>query len=609
MSGDGKLVPLDIAPGIYKDVTEYAAEGYWIDSDKVRFCDAHPEKMGGWVREQAFQVSNTSLTTFHGVARDIITWTDLDSIKYLAVGTNEKLEVLTGGYYYDITPITTVVTAVSIQNTSTGSSEVIVSITGHPGTAGDYVVMTSCTTTVGANVLLSGQYVITTVPNANSFAVSAIPTATSTSTGAGGSLTVSFLLPTGLQSNGGAYGWGAGTWGRGGWGSAASAGVPVKLAQWSLDVYGEDLLACRAGGAIYRWNVSAGPLQRATIVSAAPTVNNLMLVHSPTKHVMAFGCTDAAGVYDPLLVRWSDQDNINDWTPTVSNAAGDYPLQGGNKIVAVQQTRRETLILTDDVVHIMRFTGDETVFSFEQIGDGSGALSPHCIVDINGVSYWLGIGAFFKYDGAIKVLDTTVDKFIFGADSAGSINLDQNEKIFAGVNSLFNEIIWLYPSRDSTEIDRYVIHNYSDNLWYTGTMDRTVWEDSGIFHKPYAANVSGTLYVHEEGNNDDASPMDAYLESGWFDIDEGDDFLFIDKVIPDIRRLNGKNIALTLYLKRYPESSEIITKGPYTITDSTKKISLRARGRQAKVKIEQAVTDGSFEIGKMRGNVQPDGQR
>lgn len=609
MSGDGKLIPLDINPGINKDVTEYAAEGYWVACDKIRFRDMHPEKLGGWVHEQAVQVSDATRTTFHGIARDIEVWTDLRSVKYLALGTNEKLEVLTGGLYYDITPIVTTVSINNAFSTSIGSPQVIVSIISHPGNPGDYIVFSSVNTTVGGNILLDSQYVITSIISSDAFLVSAVSAATATAISGGGSGSVQFLLPTGLQSNGAAYGWGAGTWGRGGWGTPASSGVPVRLAQWSLDTFGEDLLACREGGYLYRWSTSAGPLVRASIVAAAPSVNNIIMVHNPTKHVMSFGCTDISGIYDPLLIRWSDQDNINDWISTVSNSAGDYPLQGGNRIVAVQQTQRETVILTDDVVNIMRFTGDESVFSFERAGAGSGAISPHCVVDANGIVYWMGFGSFYKYTGSIKALDTTVDKYIFRPDSDGSINVSQKEKVFAAINSMFNEIIWLYPSRDSVEIDRYVIHNYLDNLWYIGTLDRTVWADVGIFEKPYAASSQSVLYIHEEGFNDDANILDARLESGWFDIDNGDDLLFTDRIIPDVRRLNGKNLSITIQVKKYPESTEVITKGPYMITDSTQKISLRARGRQAKVIIEQSVTDGSFEIGNMRAALQPDGKR
>lgn len=608
MSGDGIPIPLEIVPGINKDITEYAAEGAWVSCDHMRFRDDKAEKIGGWVHEQTFQYTNTSITTFHGIARDIQIWTDLNQNKYIALAGTQKLELLSGGLYYDITPIVTTVTVNNKINTSIGSSQVIVSITGHNGLVGDYVIFASVGATVGGNVYLSGEYTITTVPSTDAFGVSVAVCAAATSTGAGGNLQTSFLLPTGIQSNGGLVGWGAGTWGSGGWGVGVTGGTAF-LSQWSLDTYGQDLLACRRGGYLYRWSASAGPLVRAAIVTAAPTINNIVMVDNPTKHVLSFGCTDTTGAYDPLLVRWSDQDNINDWTPTVSNAAGEYPLQGGNQIVAAQPTKRGTLILTDDVIHVMSFTGDESTFAFEQIAQGAGAVSQHCAVDVNGTVYWMGLGSFYKYDGQVKPKSSTLDKYLFRADSEGSVNQEQKEKTFTGTNSAFNEIIWLYPSRDSLEIDRYVIHNYVDDLWYIGTMDRTVWADIGVFSKPYAANTTGILMIHEEGFNDDADPLLAYLESAWFDIEDGEQLLFMDRFIPDIRRLNGKNLSLTLQVKKYPESVETVTKGPYIITNTTDKISFRARGRQAKIILEQEVTDGSFELGKNRVNIQPDGKR
>jgi hypothetical protein len=607
MSGDGELVVLNIAPGVNKDITEYAAEGYWVSSDKVRFQDGRAEKLGGWVVEQTTQASVSGRNTFYGIARDIITWKDLENKKYLALGTHEKLQLLYGGKYYDITPVRTTVTAVSVFNTSIGSTDVVVSVPSHGLATNDYIVIPTIAT-IGDNVSIGGEYQVVSVVGADSFIISVANTAAATSTQCGATTTALFLLPVGLQSNGFAFGWGAGVWGRNGWGEPSSSGAAIELRQWSLDNFGQNLIACPRGGKIYQWSASAGVNARAEILTAAPTVNDIFLVNKTTRHGISFGCNDSLGVYDPLLVRWSDQEDLNNWTETVTNAAGSHPLQGGGRIVAVQPTRRETLILTNDIVHSMRYAGNEAVFTFEPVGAQAGAISQHCAVDVNGEVYWMGLGSFYKYNGVVQPLDTTVDKEIFG-DGPGSVNFGQKEKVFAGVNSLFTEIIWLYPSRDSTEVNRYVIFNYVDNTAYTGTLDRTVWEDVGLYQKPYAAGTNGSLYVHEEGLNDDASPMSVYLESGWFDIKDGTDLLFIDRFVPDIRRLTGKAINVTIKVRKYPNSPEEVTKGPYTITDTTGKVSLRARGRQAKVIFEQAITNADFELGNNRISIQKDGKR
>jgi len=608
MSGDGQLTILKINPGINKDITEYAAEGFWVSCDKVRFLDGRAEKFGGWVKEQAVQASVSGMTDLIGVARDIISWKTLDNKKLLAVGTNAKLQILEGGKYFDVTPIETSVSTSANFSTSAGSNLVVVSLNLHTRLVGDYLAIATLAATIGDNVSIGGDYQVVSIIDANSFMIEVPMTAAATSVEVGSDTTLDLYIHTGLVNNGFAYGWGAGVWSRDGWGEPSAAGVNVELSQWSLDNYGQNLLACRKGGKLYEWVASAGVQTRAQAISAAPSINDIILVNKTTRHVISFGCNDAIGQYDPLLVRWSDQEDVYNWAETVTNAAGSFPLQGGGRIVAVQPTNRETVILTNSIVHSMRYTGTESVFAFEPVGDQAPAISQHCAVDVNGTVYWMGLGAFYKYDGGVQTIDSTVDKYLFGTGS-GSINFNQKEKVFAGVNSLFSEIIWLYPSRDSSENDSYVVYNYLFNTWYYGKLARTVWEDLSIFSKPYAVSPNGTLFIHENGKNDDASPMPVYLESGWFDIQDGTEMLFIDRFIPDIRRLADKSMTVTVKFRKYPQSSEIFTKGPYTITQNTSKISLRVRGRQAKIILEQSITNADFEVGDNRIAIQPDGRR
>jgi hypothetical protein len=608
-SSTTKVTKLNLIPGIDKNTTELDSEGTYVSCDKIRFFYGKPEKLGGWQKEIV-------PTDVLGTARDIHTWVDLTGQPYLAFGTNVKLYNYFGGDVHDITPIRASACADDALNTTAGSPTITVSVNPEGALAGDYFVFAEVTACVGDGAQLTSTYEIASV-DAGHFTFLASTTAAATSANAGGVTRVDFLLETGLESNGAAFGWGAGTWGTPGVSASGSAGwskprggsgVSAELRQWSLDNYGEDLLASPRGGKIYRWEASAGIAQRAQVMSsAAPSVVNIMQVAQDGRHVVAAGTHNAAGEFDPMLVRWSDSENFNDWTASAGNQAGSFRLENGSEIIGIEETRREIVVFTDESLYSMQRIGGDFVFSFKDMGTINGLISQHGSIDIDGVVFWMGFRSFQYYDGVVRTLPCTVQNYIFDPDSIGSINQDQKEKVFCATNREFNEIWWLYPSKGSDENDRYVIYNYLEKTWYIGTLDRTVWHDVDIFDRPFALDPDGELFIHEQGKDDDTAGMKAELLTSFIDIDDGDELMFLDRYIPDLTLV--KEVDYLINYKKYPQSNECFTKGPYTITPTTTKFHPRIRGRQMQVKYSTSVQGADFRVGSDRIALKPDGKR
>lgn len=601
-----KIKKVKFAPGINKNTTELDSEGTYVSCDKIRFFYGEPEKIGGWQIE-----SYTGVVS--GIARHIHTWTDLDDQEYMGFGTNQKLYVFTGGVVTDITPIVASASASNVINTSIGSTTVIVSVNPQGAQAGDHFVFATVTASAGG-ISFTSTYEITSVGSSH-IQFEASTTAAATSIGAGGTVIVDYLLPTGLADNGAAAGWGGGTWGTygssvsAGWGNPrGGAGVSVGLRQWSTDNYGEDYFACPRGGKIYRWNTSAGTEQRAQLLtSAAPSVVNIMTVAQEGRHVLAFGTHDVSGDYDPMRVRWSDSEDYTQWTAAATNQAGEFTLEKGSLIIGVKETKKEVLIFTDENLYAMQRIGGDLVFSFRDLGKHSGLMSQHAAEDINGVVYWWGFHSFQSYNGVINTLPCSLQEYLFNPDSVGSVNKKQKEKIYCFTNRQFNEITWLYPSRDSIEIDRYVTFNYLENVWYYGTMNRTVWHEVGVYNRPYAIDTSGNIYIHEQGKNADTSGMKVQLVTSYFDIEDGDSLMFVDRHIPD--HTINKDLNVTYKYKKYPQGDISYTKGPYVMTSTTKQILPRIRGRQMQIKYSTSTQGADFRIGAERIAVKPDGRR
>ena len=592
----GRFIPIELKPGINKNTTSYSNEAGWVDGDKVRFKDGKPRKLGGWVKQ--FQ------EPFTGVARAIISWTDLSSDKFLAVGTHRKAMMNYGGVYYDITPIRTTSSGNNILSTTSGSPTVNVHIVGHNCIDTDYFQITN-TPTIGG-LTLGGEYTVTVVDSDN-FTITSSSNASSTVSNGGGTCNYNLMLQSGLEYNKIARGWGSGKWSSSTWDTARTAtGLISELRQWSFDTWGEDLIACPRGGRIYVWDRTSGVSSRLALISNSPTQNNFVFVSYPTRHMVSLGCTSEASVFDPMLVRWSSSENYTDWVVTAANSAGSQRMMHGNQLMGAEPSKREVLVFTDEAVYAMNYLGAPLFFGFDLIGTGAGLISANSAANINGVVYWMSNGAFYRYDGSLRTLNCSVRDVIFDVNSTVGLNFEQKSMVFSGVNQEFNEIIWLYPSVGSTKCNRYVIYNYLEDLWYDGTIDRSVWEDSRIFSKPFAASSSSNLYVHEQGMDDDGQPMYSFIESGMFDAGEGDEVMMINKFVPDFEQVG--NLQLTLTTRKYPQSEETVSK-TYTLAPNSGMINVRARGRQASIKIASDTTQGSFTVGKPRISVITDGER
>lgn len=599
--GQTQLQVLDFPPGIFKNSTTYENENRWINCDKIRFFQGKPEKIGGWVKENLNQIL--------GVARDINAWVGLDGKKYLAIATNKKVYLYTGGTFYDITPALTPINLTNPIATTNGSNLVVFTETSHNRNVGDYIIINSVagSPVAGLTFAANTEYEIVAI-TANTWTIQHASNATSTVSGAGGAVQYTPLLGSGLEFNAAAFGWGADTYGASTYGTPRSSGVIVNLRQYSLDTWGEDLLINPRGGPIYLWTPVLGPLVRATIIAAAPARNNFMKVIHPYRILTAFGTENiVGGTFDPLLVRWSASEDYTDWTPSATNVSGDFRLEKGNEIIGAELTKNGYLVLTDTTAYEMQYVGYPDTFSFNVVGDKTGCISQQALVSINSDVYWWGDNGIYRYNGVVTKLDCPLQETIFSSVSTNSLNVDQKQMVFGGVNQAYSEIIWFYPKRGSTKCDRYVIYNYMENTWYDGSLERSVWEVEGVFSKPFAMSNDGFLYSHEVGKNDGSSPMNAFIESGFFDIGDGDEIMFANKFIPDFSRQN-RNVILKIRTKKYPQSSEIVEK-EYTLSTGVGQTPVRCRGRHMQIRFESNDTDGEFKIGKPRISVSPDGMR
>jgi len=607
----GKLSKLDFVPGFHRESTQYAEEGKWYDGNRVRFRDGKPENLRGY--EKA-----VNDTPFTGIARDLITWSDNDTKKLMSFGTEKFLYVVNSNQLYDSTPFVSATTLTSVMNTQLNSPLVSISITNHGVSVNDRIFITSATSIGGSGILLSGEYSVVAVGGLNNFTISATTSALAAVTD-GGTADLEFILPVentvpvqGTGYGAGTYNAGVSTTGARAWNRPAAAGaITFKNSQWSLDNWGEDMVACRRGGRIFYLDVDASITpERAVVISAAPSVNNYIRVSPNDRHLIAYGSNEfGTGEYNPMLVRWSDQENFNNWTPSISSTSGEVILTGGTEIRGAIRSRNAINIWTDNAMYTQQFAGPPFIFNFQQVGTNCGLIAPHAAVDVDGIAYWMGENNFYAFDGRVRNLDCTVRRYLY--ESFNEVNKD---KVFAGTNSEFNEIIWLYCSEFATEPDSYIIYNYKENHWVFGTSFYSTYVDHSVYENTIATGrVSATAprYVWNNEPKDeykgDGKILPSYLESGEFEIEDGDRILFVDRIIPDYTITNNGSIQITLQFQEYPNSTPI-TKGPYTIQQTTKKIDLRGRGRQAKI-IVSASSDSSWRWGAVRANIQPDGMR
>ncbi len=617
------LLRLAFRPGIDKQNTEYGAEGGWIDSDYVRFRYGLPEKMGGW---QGFAQQTTSLV---GKATDMLSWTNLIGVPHMAVGTSRKLYVFTGGSWYDITPIRQTQTGLTF-TTTTGSTTVTVNASGHGLSEGDFVTFSSVTGNPGGitNAQLTNEFQVQSVPTGSTFTIIA-PAAASSTASAAGDATGAYQLPVGSEISYFDFGFGVSGFGLASYGEPVPAVGAFALSAriWQLDTYGEDLIAQINNGSIYRWSpTNDGVSSRAAIIPGAPTKNNYSLVSTPDRHLVAFGTETILGdtnSFDPMFVRFSSQEDIEQFTESVTNTAGGQRLTDGSKILSAVRSRGQILIFTDTSLHGMQFIGPPYTFGFQQLGANCGIIGPHGAVDINGITLWMGQEDFFVFDGTVKKLPCTVQDYVFK-----DINLVQGTQVFAGSNGLFNEVTWWYCTASSTLPNRFVTYNYLENTWHTGTMARTAWQDIGTYSLPIACQYSSTstavppdntiygltagrsvVYTQELGYDGDGAPIVAYLQSGYFDIGDGDNIMYVKRFVPDYKHQQG-DIVVQIKLRAYPLAGATVSSlDPYTITPTTQKIDTRARGRQVSLLMTSSQLNSWWRFGTMRIDIQPDGLR
>ena len=616
------LQKLQIAPGIDKQNTEYGAEGRWVDSDNVRFRYGQPEKIGGWTK-----VTSDALL---GSTRAILTWSNLSGVNHAMYGTNKKLYAYSENSYADITPSRGTGSITQFATTS-GSTTVTVTDADHGALVGDHVTISSVSGAIGGltQANLQNEFEIQTVPSDSTYTIVAPATASSTATGA--TATATYQINSGPATSIYGYGWGAGVWNVSTWnttrqGLTGAEGVLLQSAKWSLDNWGEDVLAQKFDGSIYYWDTSAGlssNLAATTNVSSAPTKSRFMMVSGDDRHVICFGTETTiadTATQDNMFIRWSDQEAVNTWTPTATNTAGSQRLTDGNKINAAVRSRGAILVWTDTSLYQMQFIGPPFTFGFKQLGSNCGAVGINASVDVSGISYWMGNDSFFKFDGAVKKIPCSVQDYVFD-----DINNNAIGDVYCASNSDFNEVMWFYPSSNSLQIDRHVTFNYAENLWYTGSLSRSSWADRGVYPNPYATEYDSTdstatistiygnkdgrtfVYAQEEGVNDAGSAMTAYIESGDIDIGDGDKFLSISRFIPDFKNQVG-NVDVTVKSRPYPATTQT-THGPYVIATTTTKQDTRIRGRQLALRVSSDAVDDKWRYGTLRFDGKPDGMR
>jgi hypothetical protein len=614
------LQKLALKPGVDRENTRYTSEGGWYESDKVRFRQGMPEKIGGWVR--------ISTNTFLGICRSLHSWVTLTDLKLTSVGTHLKYYIERGGEYNDVTPLRDTVSLSGPFATSSGSTTVTVTDANGGYKNNDFVTFSGASAVGG--LTLNGEFQIT-YSTGNTYTITASSAASSSASG-GGTVSAVYQINTGAELAVPIEGWGAGDWGESTWGTGGTG--EERLRVWSQGNFGEDLILGHRGSQLYFWDASEStPLStRATLLSAesgasdVPTAQNIILVSDINRFVFCFGANIiSTSTQDPLLIRWSDQENAVNWTPAATNQAGSLRLSRGSEIIAAEQTRQEVLVWTDFSLYALQYVGAPTVWTGQLVGENISIVSQKCVAVADNVAYWFGKDKFYMYDGGTRVLPCNVKKYVFN-----DINLTNQEQIFAGTNEGFDEIWWFYPSADSDTNDRYVVYNYMQKIWYYGTIARTAWLDSGIRDFPVAATNTKNLVLHESGLDDaetaTTSAISASITSAQFDLDDGHKFMLVSRMLPDISfegstadspvvtmsmsALQNSGSGFNDPLSESGNSSGTVTRTASSPVEKfTEQIFLRVRGRQVSFKVESSSTGIAWQLGSPRIDMRPDGRR
>ena len=617
------LQKLQFKPGIVRDTTDYTNEGGWRDGDKIRFRLGFPETIGGW--------SKLTSTTLLGSCRSLHVWASLTGTNYIAAGTNLKLYIVDGTDPIDITPIRVVTSAGDVTFAAVnGSSTITVTDTANGVYEGDFVTFSDAVTLGGVitALVLNQEYQIQTVTDANTYTITSAVAADASDTGDGGAAVIgTYQITSGLDTVVLGSGWGAGPYSRGTWSSAADVSLPgAQLRLWSMDNFGEDLIANVRGGGIYYWDNTGGISSRAVNITtlaganSSPTVANIILVSERDRHVVAFGCDPEfdPGVQDPLVIRFSTQESVTDWETRADNTAGELRIGTGTEIVAAVQTKQQTIVITDTSVNSMQYIGPPYTFGLTEVSSNTSIVSQNSAVAINDSVYWMGDRVFYKYDGNVQLIPCPVKEYIFA-----NMNIYQLGKVVAASNSKFNEIWWFYPSTNSDTNDSYVVFNYQENIWYYGTLNRTAWHERGVSGFPIAASTDGYIYFHENSFNDGStnppSAISSYIESSAIDIGDGEQFMFMSRVLPDLtfRNSTGTPTAtFTMSARDFPGADFDQTNSKTTVRTATSPVEqytdqlfMRLRGRSLALKVSSNQVNTQWRLGSPRIDMKPDGRR
>jgi hypothetical protein len=710
------LQKLAFKPGTNRENTNYSNEGGWWQTNKVRFRSGQPEKIGGWTKDTGVlsdviggttvDILYPSTGTLWGIVRSLWNWVTLNGYNLLSLGTNQKFYIQNGngGYYYDITPLTgdppgaSVVASNAFTTTASSSGSnryvtVTCNLAGYNGQTGDFVTISAVSGAINgipaAN--LEGEFQITYVTGTTFTVQVYVSSAVTVTAGTTGGATFALQISTGGATYTVGVGWGAGIWssylGGPGWGQAVtvtSLGIGIQMRLWSQSNYGQNLVFNPRGGPIYYWVVDTTPtiFNRAQIIStlntntqnstqywkadaSCPSVCNYVLVSDSSRFLIAFGANDPTGTYgtttlDPMLIRWSNQEDLLTWIPLATNQAGDYRLSHGSSIITAQQTRQEILVFTDSALYSMQYLGPPYVWSFQILGDNISIAGPNAVATASNITFWMGLDKFYMYSGRVETLPSTLREYVYT-----DINIAQAFQFVAGTNEGYNEVWWQYcsisgPNGTGTQanpnivIDRYVIYNYVDNVWYYGDwanyekppqfQGRTAWLDSSLRQFPMAATYgtaggtsNGLLVYHESGVDDGTVnppvPIVANVQSSDFDIGDGNNFGFVWRLIPDLTfdgsNVNNPTVYFTALPRTFPGAPYGSANNPavestqdyqqqitYNVQYFTQQVYVRIRGRQMAFKVSSGTqgssTDGKgvqWQLGAPRIDIRPDGRR
>lgn len=609
-------------PGVNRENTRYTTEGGWYECDKVRFRQGTPEKIGGWQR--------ISATTFLGVCRSLWNWVTLGSQNLLGVGTHLKFYIENGGAYNDITPLRKPAATLGNNPFSTTSGSTTVVVTDATGGFANGAFVTFSGATAVGGLTLNGEFQLTTIGvSASTYSITASSAASSTATGGGAAVLAAYQINPGPEYALPLVGWGAGSWGSGTWGIGSASTDALRI--WNQNNFGQNLIFGPRGEGLYYWDANTSLTTRGVLVSSlggasdVPLYQNFLLVSDVSRFVLVFGTNDITdAILDPMLIRWSDQEDPVQWTPAPTNQAGSLRLSHGSQIVTAVQTRQEIVVFTDSSAYSLQYLGPPFIWGSQLLGDNLSIMGPNAVTSASGIIYWMGVDKFYMYDGRVQTLNCDLRRFVFQ-----DLNKAQAEQIVAGTNEGFNEVWWFYCSANSVEIDKYVVFNYLENIWYYGTMKRTAWLDSGLADYPIAATYSNNIVNHEQGINNNETgteqAIEAYISSSEFDINDGHNFGFVWRILPDLTFENSTNtptgtvptVTMDLYGLSNSGSGvnssagQSVLKGSsYVITEEfTGQIYTRVRGRQMIFKISSNQLNTTWQIGAPRIDIRADGRR